>query len=204
MQHPSAAPAAREQYRQAPEVGIEGRRGHAPELKPVHPSDEAPASVPCPNGIRLPYAPVVRATVFRRLGALMTCATLVGPWDSTRRVGGADERAPSSVGRRLHYLWNPENLATGTLRAHLDPPRHPPPIVEFPAPKPRARTTPKPLKPAITFFPITCCPNNPIYSGPKFLPARHPNKEFPPLAQFKSIKFPLFLQKMNLGFHPPQ
>ena len=25
-----------------------------------------------------------------------------------------------------YYLWNPENLSGGTLRAHLDPPQQPP------------------------------------------------------------------------------
>ena len=82
-------------------------------------------------------------TVVRRLGVLIAGAALLGACLSFGPAPVA-AHAPRALTHPLvgayYYLWNPENMATGTLRAHLDPPQQPPAgLVDSQNPKTAAR-----------------------------------------------------------------
>ena len=67
--------------------------------------------------------------MIRRCGVLMAGAALLGAtvgFGLPPAAAQATSALPHPLVGAYYYLWNPENMATGTLRAHLDPPQQPP------------------------------------------------------------------------------
>ena len=153
------------------------------------------------------YAPDVRATVFRRFGALVTCAALVG---ATLGLGSSEAAAHTASARphplvgAYYYLWNPENLATGTLRAHLNPPQVPPSsLVNSQDPKTASRDIAEARHAGINFFAIDWWPNDPGFSGRNYQEADGAMKDFLAAPDLNEMKFAMFYETWNLGFNPP-
>ena len=179
----------------------------AAEHKPVLPSDAAPSGRANPHlATAFSYAPGVRASVFRRFGALMTCTALFGValgFDTSASAAPTSERPHPLVGA-YYYLWNPENLATGTLRAHLDPPQQPPSaLVNSQSSATAARDITDARKAGINFFAIDWWPDDPGYSGRNYEQADDAMKDFLAAPDLNQMKFAMFYETWNLGFDPP-
>ncbi len=70
-----------------------------------------------------------------------------------------------------YYLWNPENFAGGSLRAHLVPPQVPADsLVNSQSPQTAARDITNARKAGINFFAVDWWPYDAGYSGSR-LPA---------------------------------
>src|ERR1700733_4279056 len=120
---------------------------------------------------------------------------------------GATTPAPASSAHPLvgayYYLWNPENFAGGTLRAHLVPPQLPaPPLVNPQDPKTGARASTHPRGGGINFFAIDWWPEDPGYSGEDYRGADDAMQSFLKAPNISQIRFAMFYETWNLGFDP--
>src|ERR1700733_9863276 len=84
---------------------------------------------------------------------------------------GATTPAPASSAHPLvgayYYLWNPENFAGGTLRAHLAPPQQPAgSLVNSQSPRTAGRDITNARQAGINFFAMDWWPHAP-HSSPR-------------------------------------
>ena len=101
-----------------------------------------------------------------------------------------------------YYLWNPENFAGGTLRAHLEPP-------QLPAVRPRellspgtaARDITNARQAGINFFAIDWWPYDAGYSGEDYQAADGAMKDFLAAPDISQMRFAMFYETWNLGFN---
>jgi glycoprotein endo-alpha-1,2-mannosidase len=149
----------------------------------------------------------VPATVFRRLGALAAGAAVLGAslgFGSAPVAAHTASLLPHPLVGAYYYLWNPENMATGTLRAHLDPPQQPPPgLVDSQNPKTAARDIATAHQAGVNFFAIDWWPHDPGYSGADYQHADAAMKDFLAAPDLPEMKFAMFYETWNLGFNPP-
>ncbi len=102
-----------------------------------------------------------------------------------------------------YYLWNPENLSSGTLRAHLVPPQQPPASqVDSSNPRIAARDIATARRAGIDFFAIDWWPYDPGYSGRDYQQADAAMKDFLKAPDLGHFKFAMFYETWNLGFDP--
>ena len=134
-------------------------------------------------------------------GVVVLCAVIL-----------ATAPAPSAWGRHpsirplvgaYYYLWNPENLSTGTLRSHLVPPQQPAAAqVDSSNPRIAARDIATARHAGINFFAVDWWPYDPGYSGRDYLQADAAMKDFLSAPDLDRIKFAMFYETWNLGFDP--
>ena len=102
-----------------------------------------------------------------------------------------------------YYLWNPENFAGGTLRAHLVPPQLPAgSLVNSQSPRTAARDITNARKAGINFFAIDWWPDDPGYSGEDYQGADDAMQSFLKAPNISQIRFAMFYETWNLGFDP--
>jgi glycoprotein endo-alpha-1,2-mannosidase len=102
-----------------------------------------------------------------------------------------------------YYLWNPENFAGGTLRAHLVPPQEPAAsLVNSASPQTAARDITNARKAGIDFFAVDWWPYDPGYSGEDYQQADSAMKDFLAAPNISDIRFAMFYETWNLGFVP--
>jgi glycoprotein endo-alpha-1,2-mannosidase len=102
-----------------------------------------------------------------------------------------------------YYLWNPENFAGGTLRAHLVPPQLPAgSLVNSQSPRTAARDITNARKAGINFFAIDWWPDDPGYSGEDYQKADEAMQSFLKAPNISRIRFAMFYETWNLGFDP--
>src|SRR3984957_7062506 len=100
-----------------------------------------------------------------------------------------------------YYLWNPENFAGGTLRAHLVPPQLPAAShVNSQSPKTAARDITNARRAGINFFAIDWWPEDPGYSGEDYGGADDAMQSFLKAPNISQIRFAMFYETWNLGF----
>ena len=162
----------------------------------------------CPrSGSAVSYAPGVRATVFRRLGTLMAGGALLGAtlgFGTSPAVAHTTSALPHPLVGAYYYLWNPENMATGTLRANLDPPQQPPAsLVNSENTRTAARDIATAHQAGVNFFAIDWWPDDPGYSGRDYQQADGAMKKFLAAPDLREMKFAMFYETWNLGFNPP-
>ena len=102
-----------------------------------------------------------------------------------------------------YYLWNPENLSSGTLRAHLVPPQQPAASqVDSSNPRTAARDIATARRAGIDFFAVDWWPYDPGYSGRDYQQSDAAMKDFLAAPDLGRIKFAMFYETWNLGFDP--
>ena len=102
-----------------------------------------------------------------------------------------------------YYLWNPENFAGGTLRAHLVPPQLPAgSLVNSQSPRTAARDITNARKAGINFFAIDWWPYDPGYSGEDYQKADDAMQSFLKAPNISQMRFAMFYETWNLGFVP--
>jgi glycoprotein endo-alpha-1,2-mannosidase len=102
-----------------------------------------------------------------------------------------------------YYLWNPQNMATGTLRAHLSPAQAPSPgHVNSHDPRTAARDIAEARKAGIDFFAVDWWPYDPGYSGRDYRQADSAMQDFLAAPDLGQMRFAMFYETWNLGFDP--
>ena len=102
-----------------------------------------------------------------------------------------------------YYLWNPENFAGGTLRAHLVPPQLPAgSLVNSQSPRTASRDITNARKAGINFFAIDWWPDDPGYSGEDYQKADDAMQSFLKAPNISQMRFAMFYETWNLGFDP--
>ena len=102
-----------------------------------------------------------------------------------------------------YYLWNPENFAGGTLRAHLDPPQVPASsLVELPEPADGRPGHHERRQAGINFFAIDWWPYDAGYSGADYRTADKAMKDFLAAPNISQMRFAMFYETWNLGLRP--
>jgi glycoprotein endo-alpha-1,2-mannosidase len=102
-----------------------------------------------------------------------------------------------------YYLWNPENFAGGTLRAHLVPPQLPAAaLVNSTSPQTAARDITNARKAGINFFAVDWWPYDAGYSGEDYQQADNAMKDFLAAPNIAQMRFAMFYETWNLGFDP--
>ena len=102
-----------------------------------------------------------------------------------------------------YYLWNPENFAGGTLRAHLEPPQLPASsLVNSSSPGTTARDITNARRAGINFFAIDWWPYDAGYSGEDYQAADGAMKDFLAAPDISRMRFAMFYETWNLGFNP--
>jgi glycoprotein endo-alpha-1,2-mannosidase len=102
-----------------------------------------------------------------------------------------------------YYLWNPENLSSGTLRGHLVPPQQPPASqVDSSNPRTAARDIATARRAGIDFFAVDWWPYDPGYSGRDYQQADAAMKDFLKAPDLGRFRFAMFYETWNLGFDP--
>ncbi len=100
-----------------------------------------------------------------------------------------------------YFLWNPENLASGTLRAHLDPPQQPAaPTVDSSKPRTAARDIAEAHRAGIDFFAMDWWPYDPGSSPMDYRGADANMQSFLAAPDLRSMKFAMFYETWNLGY----
>ena len=117
-------------------------------------------------------------------------------------AGGASSSEHPLLGA-YYYLWNPENFAGGTLRAHLVPPQLPADsLVNSQSPHTAARDIANARKAGINFFAIDWWPYDAGYSGADYRHADAAMKDFLAASNISQMRFAMFYETWNLGFDP--
>ena len=133
------------------------------------------------------------------LGAAIGLTLLVA---ATLRAGAASPTVHPLVGA-YYYLWNPENFAGGTLRAHLVPPQLPAgSLVNSQSPRTASRDITNARKAGINFFAIDWWPDDPGYSGEDYQKADDAMQSFLKAPNISQMRFAMFYETWNLGFDP--
>jgi glycoprotein endo-alpha-1,2-mannosidase len=133
------------------------------------------------------------------LGAAVGLALLVA---ATLPAGAASPTVHPLVGA-YYYLWNPENFAGGTLRAHLVPPQLPAgSLVNSQSPRTASRDITNARKAGINFFAIDWWPDDPGYSGEDYQEADDAMQSFLKAPNISQMRFAMFYETWNLGFDP--
>jgi glycoprotein endo-alpha-1,2-mannosidase len=102
-----------------------------------------------------------------------------------------------------YYLWNPENFAGGTLRAHLEPPQLPASsLVNSQSPRTAARDITNARQAGINFFAIDWWPYVAGSSGEDYQAADGAMKDFLAAPNISQMRFAMFYETWNLGFDP--
>jgi glycoprotein endo-alpha-1,2-mannosidase len=102
-----------------------------------------------------------------------------------------------------YYLWNPENFADGTLRAHLVPPQVPASsMVNSQSRQTAARDITNARLAGINFFAIDWWPYDAGYSGEDYQAADKAMKDFLAAPNIAQMQFAMFYETWNLGFNP--
>ena len=102
-----------------------------------------------------------------------------------------------------YYLWNPENFAGGTLRAHLVPPQLPAgSLVNSASPRTAARDITNARKAGINFFAIDWWPYDAGYSGADYRDADDAMRSFLKAPNISQMRFAMFYETWNLGYDP--
>ena len=150
---------------------------------------------------------MLRAVLARaiRWSALLVGCVLVTSGLAVSAQAGADmgpvPRHPL-VGA-YYYLWNPQNLSSGTLRAHLVPPQAPSPgLVDSRNPHTAARDIATAHRAGIDFFAVDWWPYDPGYSGRDYRQADATMRNFLSAPDLGQMRFAMFYETWNLGFDP--
>jgi len=99
-----------------------------------------------------------------------------------------------------YYLWNPENFAGGTLRAHLVPPQQPAgSLVNSQSPRTAARDITNARQAGINFFAMDWWPYAP-HSSPRIAEQANAMQAFLKAPNISRIRFAMFYETWNLGF----
>ena len=124
---------------------------------------------------------------------------MAGPGPAASQSSGRSAVHPL-VGA-YYYLWNPQNMATGTLRAHLNPPQAPPPsLVNSASPQTAARDIANAHRAGINFFALDWWPYDQGYSAEDYRWADANMKNFLAAPDLGEMKFAMFYETWNLGF----
>ena len=137
------------------------------------------------------------------VASTLVAASLVVPLaPADARATAPHPQAHPLVGA-YYYLWNPENLSTGTLRAHLVPPQAPPPsLVDSSNPSTATRDIANARRAGIDFFAVDWWPYDPGYSGRDYRRADAAMGSFLAARDLRRIRFAMFYETWNLGFQP--
>jgi glycoprotein endo-alpha-1,2-mannosidase len=118
--------------------------------------------------------------------------------------------AVAQTSRRLlvgayYYLWNPENFAQGTLRAHLVPEQAPSArLSDSESKKTATRDITEARQAGIDFFAIDWWPDNGALSSVNLDRADRAMSDFLSAPNLNQIKFCMFYETWNLGFDAAQ
>jgi hypothetical protein len=135
--------------------------------------------------------------------ACLTLSVLSVVWGAPS-AAQTTQRFPHPLVGAYYYLWNPENMTTGTLRSHLVPPQQPPAsLVDSQSPGTAARDITNARKAGINFFAVDWWPYDPGYSGRDYQQADAAMKDFLAAPNLGRMKFAMFYELWNLGFDPP-
>jgi glycoprotein endo-alpha-1,2-mannosidase len=132
------------------------------------------------------------------LGAALGLALLVA---ATLPASAKSPTVHPLVGA-YYYLWNPENFAGGTLRAHLVPPQLPAgSLVNSQSPRTAARDITNAHRAGINFFAMDWWPYDPG-SSPRIAEQANAMKAFLQAPNISQMRFAMFYEAWNLGFNP--
>ena len=116
-------------------------------------------------------------------------------------AGTAGHRETKPLVGAYYYLWNPENLPSGSLRAHLVPPQLPSAAsVDSRNPATAARDIAGAHRAGIDFFAIDWWPYDPGYSAEDYRGADAAMHDFLRAPDLGLMKFAMFYETWNLGF----
>ena len=157
------------------------------------------------------YSPGVRTSPLRRQAVLVACvvltaagAVVAGPASAAPAPATASRIPVRPLVGAYYYLWNPENVATGTARAHLVPPQAPPPsLVNSANPQTAARDIANAHRAGIDFFALDWWPYDQGYSSEDYRWADRNVNAFLAAPDIGEMKFAMFYETWNLGFDPP-
>ena len=116
---------------------------------------------------------------------------------------------PAAASSRLlvgayYYLWYPENLAQGTLRARLVPPQGPPAaLMDSQNPATAERDITNARRAGIDFFALDWWPSAPGTPG-RLYQSDRAMADFLKAKNLDQIKFAMFYETWNLGFVAPR
>jgi len=146
----------------------------------------------------------VPARAIRGVGALLGCLlATAGLADAGSADAGRAVAPHHPLVGAYYYLWNPENLGTGTLRAHLVPTQAPRPgLVDSREPQTAARDIATARQAGINFFAVDWWPYDPGYSGRDYRQADAAMHSFLAAPDLARMKFAMFYETWNLGFDP--
>lgn len=139
------------------------------------------------------------------VGALLGCLLVAAGLGLAPAPSGAhpDVAVRHPLVGAYYYLWNPENLATGALRAHLVPPQAPAHgLVDSHNPQTAARDIANARRAGIDFFAVDWWPYDPGYSGRDYREADSAMRDFLAAPDLARMKFAMFYETWNLGFQP--
>ena len=104
---------------------------------------------------------------------IVVAATLLLVFSSQGISASGQSFAEHPLVGAYYYLWNPENFAGGTLRAHLTPPQLPAAsLVNSQSPRTARRDIANASQAGINFFAIDWWPYDPGYSGADYRTGR--------------------------------
>ena len=130
------------------------------------------------------------------LGATLTVALVVAVSAPTTAASPAVHPLVGAY----YYLWNPENFAGGTLRAHLVPPQQPAAsLVNSQSQRTASRDITNARQAGINFFAMDWWPYAP-HSSPRIAEQANAMKAFLKAPNISRIRFAMFYETWNLGF----
>ncbi len=136
------------------------------------------------------------------LGVVLSLALLVAVGDQAAAKPVHPPGVQPLVGA-YYYLWNPANIASGSLRAHLVPPQVPADsVVNSQSPQTAARDITNARKAGINFFAVDWWPYDAGYSGADYRQADASMQDFLAAPNIGQMRFAMFYETWNLGFNP--
>ncbi len=151
----------------------------------------------------------MRTSLLRRRAALVACAlvatagVVVTGSEPTGSAPASQKPVHPLVGA-YYYLWNPQNMTTGTMREHLVPPQAPPASsVSSASSRTAARDIANAHRAGVDFFALDWWPYDQGYSAEDYRWADDNMNDFLAAPDLKQMKFAMFYETWNLGFDAP-
>ena len=136
------------------------------------------------------------------LGGVLALALVVAANGGQPAAGARPTSTVHPLVGAYYYLWNPQNFAGGTLRAHLVPPQVPAgSLVNSQSPRTAARDITNARRAGIDFFAMDWWPYD-TSSSPRSSEQERAMQAFLAAPNISRVRFAMFYETWNLGFDP--